>query len=345
MIRVLITGESGTIPMAMCKVNSTLAEPVVIVNSQLNNDYSLKHLKRHQSFKIREPELDILDQDLLFNDLAAFIHDSVDVVVHSAAYVGTDFCDSNPAESIMTNVKGTHNIVELCKKFDKKLIYFSTTAILDTKKYNEEERIDEDTPINPQTLYGITKYAGELAVTNLMNREPYPIVVRPVFGFGDYPHDLHSALTKLIYVIYCTTVKRQAIPLRILLDKDIKKSYTRVENIAWSVLSLIKQDCWNMPQLYHLGVNHTSAHNWFEIYDILRESFQKFGIVIKPKIGMYENVEFIPQSDYLHWHNIDNSVIRDKQLYKDFYTFEEGIERTIESVIENHHITPYWVKQ
>lgn len=77
------------------------------------------------------------------------------------------------------NVFGTQNIVEACKKNNKKIVYVSTDFVFDGKKRTYEE---EDTP-NPINWYAKTKYEGEKIVKN--SGLDY-IIVRPAYPYRAY---------------------------------------------------------------------------------------------------------------------------------------------------------------
>jgi nucleoside-diphosphate-sugar epimerase len=343
MIKVFITGESGTIPMAIQR--QALKFDIRIVNNQLEDNFYTKY-KNHQSFKVRKQELDFLDKKLLNEvfSLAQGTDNECDIIIHSGAFVGTDFCSSNSALAIKTNIEGTQNIVDICNKFKKQLVYFSTTAILDPKDYNKDKLITEETKINPQTLYGITKYAGELMVKNVC-KTPY-LIVRPVFGFGNYPDDLHSALTKMIYVITKNILKNDA-KLTILLDPNITKSYTRVENIANCILNMIKKQNFN-NEIFNIGTHAQYAKNWIFLKNIIRNLFVQKNICSIEKFDdIYNNIKFVAEADYLHYHNINNlKILNEYKVFekdKDFISLEQGINDTINSVIKNIDEKPYWL--
>jgi len=338
-MKIFITGESGTIPMSIQEL--ALNEyNIDVVNTQLEDNF-LTHYKAHQSFKIRKREIDFLDRKLLFSELMIEnVWKKIDVIIHSGAFVGTDYCESNPNLAIETNVAGTQNIVEICNKFDIKLVYLSTTAIFDPKQYDKNNPITESTKINPQTIYGITKYAGELIVKRLC-KTPY-LILRPVFGFGDYPHDLHSALTKVIYVLNRNYMKNDVKKLKVLLDKKINKSYTRVENISRCIIELllysIESSTWR--EEYNIGENHKYSLNWYDLLDIIFDNNKM--ITYRPN-----DIEFIFNEDYLHWHNINDEKLADIKLdfqsLKGYIDIEDGITFTNNSVIKNIDETPYWI--
>jgi len=344
MKKIFITGESGTIPLQIQIIANNFG--FEIVNTQLKYNF-LTPLKKHQSFKVRKPEIDFLDIECL----EKMPWKEIDLVIHSGAFVGTDFCASDPNLSIKTNVEGTQNIVNFCNRNSIPLIYLSTTAILDPKDYGLFKPINEKTKINPQTLYGITKYSGELIVKNLCSSKY--LILRPVFGFGSYPDDLHSALTKIIYIMYKNLVEKTENNLVVLLDKLINKSYTRVENIASCILSLAKKYFFEDFKFYNdiinIGENFSKSKNWFQIFEIIAYSFAIKGICTT--FEFYNSIEkwvrFLPAKDYLHYHNMDDSKLLNFNLnfekLLNYIPLDEGINLTVDSVIENSKIQPYWL--
>lgn len=309
MKKIFITGESGVIPKFM-QQNAHLYN-IEVVNSEDNK------WRTYQAFNCRQPEIDFTSSNLE----EAIKHYQPEVIIHSGAFVGTDFCQSKQTETAMSNVYGTKNVVDLCNKYGIKLVYFSTTAIFDIKDYSQFNPITEKTRINPQTYYGITKYAGELTVQNECKTDK--LIIRPVFGFSEYPHDLHSALTKVIYSSINDT------PLTVLLDKKIDKSYTHAENIGNTVLNLISLDIWN--DTFNVGKNYKEAMNWHGMFHILKECYD---------LTISDKIIWKPEEDYLHYHNIDNSKIR--SLFKEKNGLLPDLGKVIESV-KNSTIKPYWI--
>ncbi len=339
---IFITGESGTIPMAIQRIVVD-KHLTAIVNSQLSDNFDYDKYKTHQSFKIRKPEIDFLNRELLFKIFKEKFdsYNEITHIIHSGAYVGTDFCAANPLDAIRTNIEGTKNIVDICNTFNIKLIYFSTTAIFDPKDYSEDKPITENTKINPQTLYGITKYAGEMIVEK--ECKALFTIVRPVFGFSDYPDDLHSALTKIIYNIIYNLKNNTNIKLDVLLNRNINKSYTRVENIADCVLNIIRNDYF--LNVFNIGINYKESVDWYYLFEVIKDEilvFQEHFENLQNLENIYSNIVFYHKKDYLHYHNID-----DAKLFKYGLSFKndlrQGIRKTIYSCIKNLNIKPYWI--
>ena len=343
--RIFITGESGTIPTAIQWQARYYDQNFEVMNCQLDDKHNLKPLKTHQSFSIREPEINFLDRDLLFKEITPTFWKEVDVIIHSGAFVGTDFCQLDPQGTIQTNIEGTKNVVDLCNKYDIDLVYFSTTAIFDPKDYSMNRVMTEQTKIDPQTLYGITKYTGEQIVQKLCKTKK--MIIRPVFGFGDYPDDLHSALTKIIYALYYNYYVEPT-KIDILLDKQITKSYIRVENIAKIVLGLIKYDTWF--ETFNVGESYHNSLNWFELFKKIKFQYSKFiddEKFLNSISDENKSIKFFPNEDYLHYHNMCDVKLRTTKLstdmIDDYIDIDEGIFKTCKSVINNINKKPYWI--
>ena len=73
--------------------------------------------------------------------------------------------DINISKSIDLNIIGTANIVKICKKFNIKIIYFSTVYVYDGYKGN----FRETDPIKPINNYALSKMGGECSVLMYKN--------------------------------------------------------------------------------------------------------------------------------------------------------------------------------
>ena len=73
--------------------------------------------------------------------------------------------EKNIIKSIDLNIIGTANIVKICKKFNIKLVYFSTGYVYEGTKGNYSEK----DPVKPFNNYGLSKLGGECAVQMYKN--------------------------------------------------------------------------------------------------------------------------------------------------------------------------------
>lgn len=90
-----------------------------------------------------------------------------DAVIHCAAYTAVDAAEENEGICRKVNADGTRNIAAVCKELDIKMIYISTDYVFDGKGTRPWEPDDERHPLN---VYGQTKYEGELAVQDALDK-------------------------------------------------------------------------------------------------------------------------------------------------------------------------------
>lgn len=120
-------------------------------------------------------EMDITDKEAVEN----YINNAnVDAVIHCAGYTAVDDAEDNAEICRKINVDGTKIIAEVCKKLDIKMLYISTDYVFNGYRESFWQTDDKCEPLN---IYGLTKYEGELAVENTL--EKY-FIVRISWAFG-----------------------------------------------------------------------------------------------------------------------------------------------------------------
>lgn len=122
----------------------------------------------------RAAEMDIADSEAVEKYVENF---RPGVIVHCAAYTNVDGAESDAETCRKVNVDGTKNLVKAAGKIDAKIIYISTDYVFDGKN---PEPYAVDAEPNPQSVYGQTKYEGELAV----RKYPKHFIVRTAWVFG-----------------------------------------------------------------------------------------------------------------------------------------------------------------
>ena len=102
------------------------------------------------------PDLDITRRDAV---LEACSEIRPDVIIHAAAFTAVDRCESEPDVAFAVNALGTRHVAEAARQVGARLIYISTDYVFDgtaPDAYCEWDRT------NPQSVYGRSKYGGEL---------------------------------------------------------------------------------------------------------------------------------------------------------------------------------------
>ncbi len=146
------------------------------VNGQLGYDV-IKELKKRniECIGTTRKELDITN----YNEVSKYIEElKPECVIHCAAYTAVDKAEDEEEICTKVNVYGTENIAKVCRRINAKMIYISSDYIFDGAGDKPHE-IDE-TP-NPLSVYGSSKYNGELKVKSYLKKY---FIVRTSWVFG-----------------------------------------------------------------------------------------------------------------------------------------------------------------
>lgn len=289
-MKIFITGEAGQLAR---RLNESLtAAGHTIVDSQRaasGNDQWRKVVSGHHPW----PEMDVRDYNEV---LQAFRDQKPDIVIHSAAVVNTDKCSHNPKTAIDVNLLGTHNVLQACRKTGAKLVYFSTTATYDPHP-STPRPFKETTPQRPPTLYGITKFAGELLVTG--QQEVPWMVIRPCFVYGDPPYDHSSQLCRLaVHTALQQLWPEKAGPtLKVTLNPDSLKDYMRVEDFSAAVTKLLTLS--RFPDCEIFNVSGSDPRPMGDYFRQLAHLFQQD-----------LDMKWDPDADYMRDHLVDSRKLR-----------------------------------
>lgn len=174
-----------------------------------------------------------------------------DAVVHLAAMVGYPMCKKFPEDARRTNVGGTEVVLGEMPA-SAKLINFSTGS-----NYGEVEGIcDEDTPLNPLSLYGETKTKAE----EMCMERPNSVALRFATAFGLSPRmRLDLMINDFTY---------QALVNRYLLvyERRFRRTFIHVHDMARVVPHLL--ETWETAKGRCFNVGHESMN--FTKEDIAR---------------------------------------------------------------------------
>lgn len=123
-------------------------------------------------------QMDITDKTSVAKNLLSV---NPDAVIHCAAWTAVDAAeDEDKKDTVhMVNAVGTENIAAACKDLDCKMMYISTDYIFDGQGTTPWQPDCKE--YNPLNVYGETKLAGELAVSEILDKY---FIVRIAWVFG-----------------------------------------------------------------------------------------------------------------------------------------------------------------
>lgn len=146
------------------------------VKGQLGYDVAGELAKRGtEVVGVDVDEMDITDEAAVQR---VILGAAPDAVIHCAAYTAVDAAEDNEEMCRRVNADGTRYIANVCKELDIKMLYISTDYVFDGQGTRPWEPDDER---NPLSVYGQTKYEGELAVQNALDKY---FIVRITWTFG-----------------------------------------------------------------------------------------------------------------------------------------------------------------
>ena len=297
MKKVFITGENGCIARYLDRILPK--DEFEMVWSYSNHD---QYLCSFPSTWNKGWELDICDYDILYNVIDKL---KPDIIIHTAAYVDTVLCEKHPRETALSNVYGSYNVVQLCKQFGILPVFFSTTAIYDPSDYDGNIITSNTKPI-PKTIYGITKYTGELICKSILHNEA--IIIRPCFVYGGI-EDGHSGIARLIKSSFT------GITELMLLNPNYKKDYMRVEDLISAIVLLLKRGSGGE-------------------FNISRGDPKYFGDIIKTIETIVPNklnYKLFPNDDYMKNHIVDNTLIKSLG-WESKYDLATGVRMSFEEI-------------
>ena len=146
------------------------------VKGQLGHDVMNElALRGIEGIGVDVEEMDITDRTACETVIS---QEKPDAVIHCAAYTAVDAAEDNLELCRKFNAEGTRNIARVCKAMDIKMMYISTDYVFNGGGQRPWEPDDHREPLN---VYGLTKYEGEIAVEQ--NIQKY-FIVRIAWVFG-----------------------------------------------------------------------------------------------------------------------------------------------------------------
>ncbi len=159
------------------------------VNGQLGHDVVNELTKRHHTaISTDRDEMDITNAKQVLD----FVKENApDVVIHCAAWTAVDLAEERIDDTMKVNASGTRNIATACKEIGCKMIYISTDYVFDGEGTASWK---PDDTCNPLNVYGQSKYEGEVAVRELLDKY---FIVRIAWVFGINGNNFVKTMLKL----------------------------------------------------------------------------------------------------------------------------------------------------
>src|ERR1700674_5039404 len=158
-MRVLVTGGAGFIGSHVVDYLIQQGHEVTALDDLSTGSLrNIRHLQDNPSFRFSNAS--VLDAAVVDAEIG-----QVDVVYHLAAAVGVQLIVDRPLQSLITNIKGTENVLEAAQKHRTKVLVASTSEIYG-KSQNGPFKEDDDRLLgSPRKLrwsYSTSKAVDEI---------------------------------------------------------------------------------------------------------------------------------------------------------------------------------------
>ncbi|MDH3651424.1 MAG: NAD-dependent epimerase/dehydratase [Saprospiraceae bacterium] len=179
-MRILITGGAGYVGYSLVKKlieDADAVHSVTIYDNLSRKNYSFFTEAQFNHKPIKLIHRDILDGRSLVKAL-----ENIDCVIHLAAKVTTPYSDTEAHLFDQVNHWGTAHLADILEDSPvKKVIYLSSISVYG----NSVAPVDESSPTNPMSFYGISKLNGEKQINRLSeNKNVYILRSANVYGYN-----------------------------------------------------------------------------------------------------------------------------------------------------------------
>lgn len=221
------------------------------VTGQLGHDVVDELKKRgHNAVGVGSAQMDLADPGAV---QMVMQREKPEAVIHCAAYTAVDNAEENEDLCRRINVAGTAALAEACRKLRAKMLYVSTDYVFSGEGERPWKPDDETAPLN---VYGKSKYDGELAVRDAVERY---FIVRVSWTYGMNSSNFVKTMLRL---------GKERGAVNVVNDQIGSPTYTR--DLAVLFADMIESD--------RYGVYHASNEGFCSWYEFACEIFKAAGM-------------------------------------------------------------------
>ena len=303
MKKILITGGGGYIGSMLSTELINLGHKITVIDQLKYDKGSLDHLYFRKNFKLINEDvrsLKILKQHIVKNEF----------IIPLAALVGAPLCKKNKKEAVSVNLEAIKNILKNLNKKNK-LIYLTTNSgygIGEKNKYCNEE-----SPLNPISLYGQTKCDAEAEVMKFKNTIRFRLAT--VFGAS---YRMRSDL--LVNNFVQRAINDNFIDV---FEPNFRRNFIHIKDVVRGIIFSITNFDKLKSDIFNLGL---SSANITKI-DLVKKIKKQIKTL---KIKVIKNKTDPDKRDYF----VSNKKI-EKKGFKAKITLDQGIKELIQVFSNN----------
>lgn len=296
-MKILITGAAGYIGSVLTPELLRQGHEVIAIDNFMYNQSSLLDCCHHKSLKIIRG--DVRDKNLI----AKYIK-GVDFIIPLACIVGAPACDKDPVLARSINLEAIKLILQL-RLPNQKIIFPNTNSGYGIGQ--KDIYCDENTPLNPISLYGKLKVEAERAILKSGNA----IVFRLATVFGVSPR------MRLDLLVNDFTFRAVNDHFVVLFEPHFKRNYIHVRDVVGVFIYAVNNFRKMKNEAYNVGLSDANLSK-MELCREIKKQIPNFYFV-EAEIG-----EDVDKRDYI----VSNKKI-EKAGFKPKFSLQDGISELI----------------
>ena len=245
----IVTGGCGFIGSHLADNLIKLNFKVVVIdNLSVGRRENISHLNGNSKFTF-------VDADISNFDLIEPIFRGADLVFHLAALADIVPSIENPTEYYKSNVTGTFNVLQACRKHKvKKIIYAGSSSCYGIP---DEYPTKEIASIRPEYPYALTKNLGEQLVMHWCKLYNLPAISLRFFNvYG--PRARTSGTYGAVFGVFLAQ-KLANKPYTVVGDGNQTRDFTFVSDVVSAIIAAAESDL--SGEVINIGSNNTYSIN------------------------------------------------------------------------------------
>ena len=172
-----------------------------------------------------------------------------EIIYHIAAQSGGESAYDDPKNDYLSNGYGTYLLCLLAQEIKiKKFIYTSSVAVYGS---NMQKKIYENTKINPDSIYGVSKYVGEMFIRQILKKTKIQTLIFRVFNTYGPGEDLNF-LKKGMVSIYSSYLWRNK-PILVKGSLNRFRNYQYIDDIINILVLSLKNKSLKKNEIINLS--------------------------------------------------------------------------------------------
>ena len=297
MKKILITGGAGYIGSKLATRLLELNFHVTVIDILKFSSSSLNHIFNNKNFVF-------IKGDVRNKKLMKSLIKKNEFIIPLAALVGAPLCEKNKKEALSVNFASIKFLVKNLTQRHK-LIYLTTNSGYGVGEKNKF--CDENSPLNPISLYGRTKVESEKIVMQFKNS----IALRLATVFG-YSYRMRTDL--LVNNFVYKSVKEKKLTI---FEPNFRRNFIHINDVVNCIVFSIKNFQKMKSNIYNLGLS-TANLTKLNLAKKIKKKVKSL------KIQVVKNRKDPDQRDYF----VSNKKI-EKKGFKPKVKLEDGISELI----------------